>query len=75
MKSVINGNVFYMEGSQHELEELLPLVTINQATYLGLEDEIGKIDLGKWADIVIMDPDLKIKQTIVKGKSVYESQL
>ncbi len=57
-----------MEGSQHELEELLPLVTVNQATYLGLEDEIGTIDLGKWADIVIMDPDLKIKQTIVKGK-------
>lgn len=55
-----------------ELEKLLPLVTLNQATYLGMSDRKGSIDVGKDADLVIMDRDFAIQSTFVKGRKVYE---
>ncbi|MCF8017902.1 MAG: N-acetylglucosamine-6-phosphate deacetylase [Vallitaleaceae bacterium] len=55
-----------------ELEKLLPLVTLNQATYLGISDKKGSIDVGKDADLVIMDRDFSIQSTFVKGRKVYE---
>lgn len=57
------------------LEELIQLVTLNQARYLGLEKSIGTLDLGKQADIVIMDLSFNISKTIVKGNVCYESKL
>lgn len=62
------------ESTQDALETLIPLVTNNQATYLGLENEIGSLTPGKIANIVIFDSGIQIKCTIVKGKKVYENQ-
>ena len=55
-----------------ELEKLIPLVTQNQATYLGISDRKGSIDVDKDADLVIMDQDFVIQSTFVKGRKVYE---
>ncbi|MDF1617382.1 N-acetylglucosamine-6-phosphate deacetylase [Petrocella sp. FN5] len=55
-----------------ELEKLLPLATLNQATYLGISDKKGSIDVGKDADLVIMDRAFTIQSTFVKGRKVYE---
>ncbi len=60
------------ENVSHQLETLIPIVTLNQATYLGLDHKIGTLDKGKEADIVVMDEHCQIKRTIVKGSSVYE---
>src|SRR5207244_2048486 len=36
--------------------ELFHLATRRNAQVLGLDDEIGALDPGKWADIVVIDP-------------------
>lgn len=58
---------------ERPLEELIKLVTLNQARYLSLEESIGTIEPGKQADIVIMDQQFNISKTIVKGYVCYES--
>jgi len=63
----------FTEGSQKSLAEILPLATINQARYLGIEELTGSIEVGKFGHIVIMDKDFNINRTIVKGQVVYEN--
>ena len=53
------------------LEELIPLLTINPAKLLGLEQTKGTIDSGKDADLVILDVDLSVETTLVDGKIAY----
>jgi imidazolonepropionase-like amidohydrolase len=72
-----------------ELEELVlsgltPLEAIHAATgtsaeILGAEDELGTIEVGKWADLVILDADplVDIRNTgrihaIVKGGEIVD---
>ena len=55
------------------LEQLIPLVTMNQARYLGVDKYIGSLEENKQADIVIMNSECKIINTIVKGNMEYEN--
>ncbi len=55
------------------LEQVLPIVTMNQAKYLGLDHQIGSLDEDKQADIVIMNDQFEIMKTIVKGNIEYEN--
>jgi len=54
------------------IEELIPLLTINPATLLHIEDHKGSISIGKDADLVILNNELDVIATIVGGKKVYE---
>lgn len=45
------------------LEEVIPFATLNPAKKVGLENEIGKLDIGMCADFVILDSK---KETIIK---------
>lgn len=63
------------ESLEETLEQLIPLVTSNQASYLGVDHLIGSLEVGKLANIVIMNDQIDIKNTIVKGNKVYENQL
>ncbi|MDO4432185.1 MAG: N-acetylglucosamine-6-phosphate deacetylase [Aerococcaceae bacterium] len=49
------------------------LLTENPAKLFDMFDEVGSIDVGKLANIVILDQDYQVVQTIVKGKSVFVS--
>lgn len=56
-------------------DEALKAVTINAAEIWGVADQIGSIEKGKWADLIITDGDpletnTQIKQMFVKGRSV-----
>lgn len=55
------------------VEELIPLLTINPATLLHMEDCKGSIKVGKDADLVILDDNLNVTATIIRGKQVYEA--
>ncbi len=61
-----------VENSNKNLEECVKMVTINQATYLGLENIIGKLNKGYRSDIVIMNNNYEIQKTFVDGECVYE---
>ncbi len=64
------------------LEQMLKAATINGAYGNFLEDEVGSIEVGKKADIVVLSenlfnidteeiPDVKIEMTFFEGKRVY----
>ena len=54
------------------IEEAIKFVTINPATVIHMEDLKGTLDIGKDADIVIFDEEIKIRQTINKGNTIYQ---
>lgn len=46
--------------------------SFNPASVLGISDKKGSIEVGKDADIVILNKDFSVWKTIVNGKVVYE---
>jgi imidazolonepropionase-like amidohydrolase len=63
-------------------ERAIRWLTINPAKSLGLQDRIGSLEPGKWADFILVDRDLfrippadiwkiKVEQTWVGGRRVY----
>ena len=57
------------------LPEAIRLVTVNPAKELGLYDELGSLEEGKLADLVLMDEEFHIKRTFVEGKSDTKKEL
>lgn len=56
-------------------DEALKAVTINAAEIFGVSDQLGSLEKGKWADLMITDGDpletkTQVKQLYIKGKSV-----
>jgi len=56
------------------LIDAVSMTTINPAKCLGIEDKKGSLEPGKDADIVILDKNLKVDMTIVKGRVVYKRE-
>lgn len=89
----IEGFVTHMNPEQPELGEISPdekvsleqalrIVTLGSARVIGAENDIGSIEVGKFADLIVldgnlfeMDPfdigDTKVLNTIVSGEIVY----
>lgn len=59
-----------MDSTELTLEQAIKTVTINPAKLLGLDSEIGSIEIGKRADITIFDENLDIRSTIVAGEII-----
>lgn len=56
-------------------DEALKSVTINPAQIWGVDDRLGSIETGKWADLVVTNGDLlevrtEVKKMFIKGKEV-----
>lgn len=51
-----------------KLEDAVKAATINPATRLGVSDKIGSIEIGKQADIVLLDKDLNLVNVFIKGR-------
>ncbi|GKX31566.1 N-acetylglucosamine-6-phosphate deacetylase [Vallitalea longa] len=62
----------FTKYTEYELEKVIDLVTINQAKYIGVDDRKGSLEIGKDADIAVIDDELNIYYTIGKGKTLYE---
>lgn len=55
--------------------EALKAVTLNAAEIWGVADQVGSIDKGKWADLIVTDGDpletrTQVKQAFIRGKPV-----
>ena len=59
--------------------------TINNAYQMGMEDKLGSIEEGKYADMVILEKNLfevplsdihnvKVCETIMDGKTIYKNE-
>lgn len=54
------------------IEEISKMASYNPAKTLKLENEIGSIAVGKYADLVVLDNTYNIIYTFVNGKCVYK---
>jgi len=59
-------------------EDALKAITVNSAKILGLEKEIGSLEKGKLADLVIFSKSIfqleaTVEKVLIKGQVVYES--
>lgn len=52
------------------LEDILPLLTINPAKIIGEDRQIGSLEEGKDADVVILDQKYNVTDTFVKGNRI-----
>jgi len=58
--------------SDNTLRTAIRAASFNPAYVLGIESKKGSIEIGKDADIVILNKDLSVWKTIINGKIVYE---
>ena len=89
-KTVIGDRVYeatYLRNPDEtatDVMELLEMYTINGTKQMRMEDKIGSLEVGKKADIVILEKDItkiepkhiaetKIVNTIFDGRIVYEA--
>ena len=57
------------------LQEAVIMATINPAKVVGVDDKKGSLEHGKDADFVILDRDLNVCSTIVRGKIVHRKTI
>ena len=61
------------KNSNIPLNECVNCASLNPATTLGIADKKGSLEVGKDADIVILDNEFNVRKTIIGGKIKYES--
>ena len=61
------------KNSKIPLHECVNCASLNPATTLGIADKKGSLEVGKDADIVILDNEFNVRKTIIGGKIKYES--
>lgn len=52
------------------LEELIPCLSTHAAHWLGIQDRKGAIAPGLDADLVLLDPDLKVRRVFCRGEEI-----
>ena len=52
------------------LPEAVRMASLTPARILGLEKEIGSIEVGKRADLVVMDTSLNVRQVYLGGEKI-----
>ena len=52
-----------------EIEDASRRVSTNAADYMGLEDR-GRLAVGAWADLVVLDRDLQLQRVVVEGEEI-----
>jgi N-acetylglucosamine-6-phosphate deacetylase len=56
------------------LREAWPMSSLNAARAIGLAATKGSLEVGKDADLVLLDAGLQVRLTVAEGTVVYESQ-
>ena len=63
----------FYRNTDLNLAEVIETVTKNPAQELKIYNEVGSIEVGKAADLVIFDSNFAIKKTFINGAEVYSS--
>jgi len=78
---VLSGSILKLKDAVNNLirhtgislNDAIKMVTINPARLLGIDKEIGSIEVGKKANLVVMDKDFNIHLSIAGGQVVYKA--
>jgi N-acetylglucosamine-6-phosphate deacetylase len=54
------------------VEELWPMTSLNAARAIGLSAHKGSLEIGKDADLVMLDADFQVRLTVVEGSVAYQ---
>ncbi len=73
------GSVLTMEvalrniqaATGRSLAELWPLASLNAARQIGISSSKGSLEVGKDADLVLLDEDFNVHLTVAEGEIVY----
>lgn len=57
-----------------DIADIVPALTIHPATQIGIQNTKGSIELGKDADLIIVNEHFQVCQTFVHGYKVYECE-
>jgi len=63
----------FKNATEISLIDAIKTVTINPARLLGIDDKLGSIEPGKYADINIVDENLNVYLTMVGGNIVFKN--
>ena len=53
------------------LEDAIKMASINPARVIGASEFVGSLEIGKQADLTVVDEDLNVYLTMVNGKMIY----
>ena len=53
------------------VQDVIPLMTANPAKALRMDDRKGSIEVGKDADMVLLDDELNVVMTVGLGRVIY----
>lgn len=78
----IAGSVLTMERALYNawhnavrpLQEAWPMSSLNAARAIGVADRKGSLEVGKDADLVLLDPDFKVWMTVAEGEVVFTAE-
>ena len=62
--------VFHRLVPEATLAEVIRMATLTPARIAGVDKELGSIAVGKRADLVVLDPDLRVRDVFIGGQSV-----
>lgn len=62
-------NMLGLEGVS--IEDVIQMASVNPAKQVGIFDQKGSIEVGKHADILLVNNELDIQYTICRGKTAY----
>ena len=68
------GNIYITPEQGYKIGDvgLVNLASLTPATCIGLGETKGSIEVGKDADIAIVDADINVQKTILGGRTIYE---
>lgn len=59
----------FMEHTQLPIYEVVNMASLNPARVIGEEKVRGSLEVGKYADMAIVEPDMTVRQTLIRGES------
>ena len=62
-----------MKHTGYGLCHAIRFASINPARMLGMDDEIGSLEAGKIANLILIDDTVRVQKTILHGKTVFEA--
>jgi N-acetylglucosamine-6-phosphate deacetylase len=65
------GNIVRSVG--YSLAEAVKMASLNPAIVIGVDDRKGSLEPGKDADLVVIDEEVEVCMTMIKGKEVYRA--
>ncbi|MFW5696831.1 MAG: N-acetylglucosamine-6-phosphate deacetylase, partial [Phototrophicaceae bacterium] len=63
----------FMNATGAPLETIWPVTSLNPAQAVGIASRKGSLEIGKDADLVLVDDSISVHLTMVEGRIVYQS--